>query len=140
MGCLVGIDFGEKRTGIAHTDPFQIIASGLTTLSPDKSLIFLKEYVLKNEVEAIIIGEPKQKDGNFSSIEKNIKFFIEKLKTQIPNIKVIRHHEIYTSKLANQTIIDLGIKKSKRRNKSLIDQVSATIILQSYLELIKYKK
>ncbi len=140
MGCLVGIDFGEKRTGIAHTDPFQLIATGLTTLSPTKSLIFLKKYVLENEVEAIIIGEPKQKDGNFSSIEKKIKFFIKKLKIQIPNIKVVRYDERYTSKLAKQTIIEFGIKKSKRRNKSLIDQVSATIILQSYLELIKHQK
>ena len=72
MGCLLALDFGEKRTGIAHTDPFQIIASALTTLTPKETLIFLQEYISKNDVEAIIIGQPKQRDGSFSNIEKLI--------------------------------------------------------------------
>ena len=134
MGCLVALDFGEKRTGIAHTDPFQIIASGITTLPPNETLVFLEKYVLKNDVDAIIIGQPRQKDGNLSDLETHIVKFIAKLKVKISNIKIIRHDERYTSKIAFQTIIDSGIKRNKRKNKSLVDQISATIILQSYLE------
>jgi putative Holliday junction resolvase len=134
MGCLVALDFGEKRTGIAHTDPFQIIASGITTLSPNETLVFLEKYVLKNNVDAIIIGQPRQKDGNLSDLETHIVKFIAKLRVKISNIKIIRHDERYTSKIAFQTIIDSGIKRNKRKNKSLVDQISATIILQSYLE------
>jgi putative Holliday junction resolvase len=140
MGCLIALDFGEKRTGIAHTDPFQIIASGITTLPPNETLIFLEQYVLKNDVEAIIVGQPKQKDGSFSNIETLILKFIAKIQNKISNIKIIRHDERYTSKIASQVIIDSGIKKNKRKNKSLIDQISATIILQSYLELKKLQK
>ena len=134
MGCLIALDFGEKRTGIAHTDPFQIIASGITTLSPNETLVFLEKYVLKNNVDAIIIGQPRQKDGNLSDLETHIVKFIAKLRVKISNIKIIRHDERYTSKIAFQTIIDSGIKRNKRKNKSLVDQISATIILQSYLE------
>ena len=140
MGCLIALDFGEKRTGIAHTDPFQIIASGITTLPPNETLIFLEKYILKNDVEAIIVGQPKQKDGSFSNIETLILKFIAKIQNKISNIKIIRHDERYTSKIASQVIIDSGIKKNKRKNKSLIDQISATIILQSYLELKKLQK
>ena len=140
MGCLIALDFGEKRTGIAHTDPFQIIASGITTLPPNETLIFLEKYILKNDVEAIIVGQPKQKDGSFSNIEMLIVKFIAKLQNKISNIKIIRHDERYTSKIASQVIIDSGIKKNKRKNKSLIDQISATIILQSYLEFKKLQK
>ena len=140
MGCLVALDFGEKRTGIAHTDPFQIIASGLTTLSPNETLIFLEEYILKNDVEAIIVGQPKQKDGSFSSVESHILKFILKLQNKLSNIKIIRHDERYTSKIASQVIVDSGIKKNKRKNKLLVDQISATVILQSYLEFKNFQK
>ncbi len=140
MGCLVALDFGEKRTGIAHTDPFQIIASGLTTLSPNETLIFLEEYILKNDVEAIIVGQPKQKDGSFSSVESHILKFIFKLQNKLSNIKIIRHDERYTSKIASQVIVDSGIKKNKRKNKLLVDQISATVILQSYLEFKNFQK
>ncbi len=140
MGCLVALDFGEKRTGIAHTDPFKIIASGLITLSPKETLDFLEQYVLKNDVEAIIVGQPKQKDGTFSNIESSILKFIIKLQIRITNVRIIRYDERFTSKIASQVIIDSGIKKSKRKNKSLIDKISATIILQSYLESNKILK
>ena len=140
MGCLIALDFGEKRTGIAHTDPFQIIASGLTTLTPNETLIFLEKYLSNNDVEAIIVGQPKQKNGNFSSIETIILKFIIKLQNKFSNIKIIRHDERYTSKIASQVISDSGIKKNKRKNKSLVDQISATIILQSYLEFKKFQK
>lgn len=140
MGCLVAIDYGEKRTGIAHTDSLQLIASGLTTLPSVESIEFLQQYLLDNEVEAIIIGQPRQKDGTFSSIEKQILKFISTLKKKLPNVRVIRHDERFTSKLASQVIMDSGLKKRRRRNKSIIDKISATIILQSYLELKSYQK
>ena len=140
MGCLIALDFGEKRTGIAHTDSFQIIASGLTTLTPNETLIFLEKYLSNNDVEAIIVGQPKQKNGNFSSLETIILKFIIKLQNKFSNIKIIRHDERYTSKIASQVISDSGIKKNKRKNKSLVDQISATIILQSYLEFKKFQK
>ena len=132
MGCLVAIDYGEKRTGIAHTDSLQLIASGLTTLPSIESIEFLQQYLLDNEVEAIIIGQPRQKDGTFSSIEKQILKFISTLKKKLPNVRIIRHDERFTSKLASQVIMDSGLKKRKSRNKSIIDKISATIILQSY--------
>lgn len=140
MGCLIALDFGEKRTGIAHTDPLQMIASGITTLTPNETLIFLEKYVLKNDVDAIIVGQPRQKDGSLSYVETHIVKFIAKLQLKISNIKIIRHDERYTSKIAIRTIIDSGIKKNKRKNKSLVDQISATIILQSYLEFKKPQK
>lgn len=140
MGCLIALDFGEKRTGIAHSDPFQMIATGITTLTPNETLVFLEKYVLKNDVDAIIVGQPRQKDGNLSDIETHIVKFIAKLQLKISNIKIIRHDERYTSKIAIRTIIDSGIKKNKRKNKSLVDQISATIILQSYLEFKKLQK
>tara|TARA_B110000008_G_scaffold6741_1_gene6637 strand:+ start:1079 stop:1501 length:423 start_codon:yes stop_codon:yes gene_type:complete len=140
MGCLIALDFGEKRTGIAHSDPFQMIATGITTLTPNETLVFLEKYVLKNDVDAIIVGQPRQKDGNLSDIETHIIKFIAKLQLKISNIKIIRHDERYTSKIAIRTIIDSGIKKNKRKNKSLVDQISATIILQSYLEFKKLQK
>ena len=140
MGCLVALDFGEKRTGIAHTDPFQIIASALTTLTPKETLIFLKEYISINDVEAIIIGQPKQRDGNFSNIEKVIIKFITKLQETIPDLTVIRHDERFTSKIASKAMLENGLKKNQRINKSLIDQISATIILQSYLDFKKNQK
>tara|TARA_B100001175_G_scaffold56828_1_gene45785 strand:- start:1059 stop:1481 length:423 start_codon:yes stop_codon:yes gene_type:complete len=140
MGCLVAIDYGEKRTGIAHTDSLQLIASGLTTLPSIESIEFLQQYLLHNDVEAIIIGQPRQKDGTFSSIEKQILKFISTLKKKLPNVRVIRHDERFTSKLASQVIMDSGLKKRRRRNKSIIDKISATIILQSYLELKSYQK
>ncbi|MAH82559.1 MAG: Holliday junction resolvase RuvX [Flavobacteriaceae bacterium] len=140
MGCLVAIDYGEKRTGIAHTDSLQLIASGLTTLPSIESIEFLQQYLLHNDVEAIIIGQPRQKDGTFSSIEKQILKFISTLKKKLPNVRIIRHDERFTSKLASQVIMDSGLKKRRRRNKSIIDKISATIILQSYLELKSYQK
>ena len=140
MGCLVAIDYGEKRTGIAHTDSLQLIASGLTTLPSIESIEFLQQYLLHNDVEAIIIGQPRQKDGTFSSIEKQILKFISTLKKKLPNVRIIRHDERFTSKLASQVIMDSGLKKRRRRSKSIIDKISATIILQSYLELKSYQK
>ncbi|MHB0754996.1 Holliday junction resolvase RuvX [Polaribacter sp. M15] len=133
MGRILAIDFGKVRTGIAITDELKIIASGLTTV-PTKELIpFLKEYISKENVELFLIGKPKQMNNTDSESETLIVPFLEKLSKEIPNIPTQRVDERFTSKMAFQTMIDGGLKKSKRRNKALVDEISATIILQSYL-------
>lgn len=133
MARLLAIDFGTKRTGIAITDEMQIIASGLTTVLTKDLISFLKDYFAKENVELIIIGEPKQKDGTHSDVEECIKNFILKLVKIFPTLRVERMDERFTSKIAFKTIIKSGLSKKKRQNKSLIDQISATIILQDYL-------
>jgi len=137
MGSLLAFDFGEKRLGIAHTDPLNIIASGLTTLSPSEAINFLKKYKLQNNIDALVIGQSKRYDGSFPSIEKKVLKFINELERNLPEIKIIRYDERFTSKIAKKTILESGLKKHKRRDKKLVDKISATIILQSYLESIK---
>ena len=133
MARILAIDFGEKRTGIAVTDELQIIASGLTTVETKELLQFLKEYTSKQAVELFIIGEPKQMNNTVSESEKHILPFLKSLEKQIPTIPILRVDERFTSKMAFQTMIDSGLKKKQRRNKALVDEISATIILQSYL-------
>ncbi|SDR81246.1 putative holliday junction resolvase [Polaribacter sp. KT25b] len=133
MGRILAIDFGKKRTGIAVTDELQIIASGLTTVNTDEIFAFLKEYISKEKVELFIVGKPKQMNNTDSESEALILPFLEKLSKEIPQIKVKRVDERFTSKMAFQTMIDGGLKKNQRKNKALVDEISATIILQSYL-------
>ena len=133
MGRILAIDYGTKRTGIAVTDELQIIASGLTTVVTEKLLEFLKDYLTKENVELFVIGEPKQMNNQASESEIYIQSFIEKLTIAIPNIPIKRVDERYTSKMAFQTMIDSGLKKNQRKNKALVDEISATLILQSYL-------
>ncbi len=133
MSKLLGIDYGKKRTGIAETDDLQIIASGLTTVETPRLWDFLQDYFSKNKVEKIVIGESLDLQGLPNPIEQDILKFIEKFKKKYPDIKVIREDERYTSKMAFDTMLKGGVKKKKRRNKALIDQVSAALILQSYL-------
>ena len=134
MGCLVGIDFGIKSTGLAYTDPNKIIATGLKNLPTNIVISYIQDYFKNEEVDAFIIGKPIQKDGTPSELENKIINFILELKKYFPNKKIERYDERYTSKMAKQVIINLGIKKKKRTNKGLVDQISATIILQSYLD------
>ena len=134
MGCLVGIDFGTKRTGLSCTDPNQMIASGLNNLPTAEVLPFLKEYCQRENVDAFVIGQPLQRDGMPSSVETKIGEFIEALKRSFPNQKIKRYDERFTSKIAMQSLIEGGLKKKKRADKGLIDQVSATLILQSFLD------
>jgi len=133
MGRILAIDYGKKRTGLAVTDELQIIASGLTTVLTKELLRFLKDYIAIERVELILIGEPKQMDYTASESEILIVPFIENLKKQFPKIKIVRVDERFTSKIAFQTMIDSGLKKNQRKNKDLIDEISATLILQSYL-------
>ena len=133
MGRILALDFGEKRTGVAITDELQIIASGLTTIATVELISFLKEYVLKENIELFLVGEPKQMNYKASKNEAIIKPFLKKLEKEFPNIQIKRVDERFTSKMAFQTMIESGLKKGKRKNKALVDEISATIILQSYL-------
>lgn len=133
MARILAIDYGKKRTGIAITDELQIIASGLTTVATSDLMDFLKDYVKNESVELIILGEPKQMNNEVSESEELIGPFIESLKAEIPGIPIERVDERFTSKMAFQTMIDSGLGKKKRQDKGLVDEISATIILQSYL-------
>ena len=133
MARLLAIDFGTKRTGIAITDELQIIASGLKTVETKELIPFLKDYCAKENVELFIIGEPKQMNNDVSESEASILKFVDKLSKAIPAIPVTRVDERFTSKMAFQTMIDSGLTKKQRRNKALVDEISATIILQSYM-------
>ena len=133
MARILAIDYGMKRTGIAVTDVLQIIASGLTTVNTNELIPFLKDYTCKEQVELFIVGEPKQMDNTASESEILILPFLKKLELQFPNIPIQRVDERFTSKMAFQTMIDSGLKKNQRKNKALVDEISATLILQSYL-------
>ncbi|WP_250432769.1 Holliday junction resolvase RuvX [Hanstruepera flava] len=133
MGRILAIDFGKVRTGLAVTDELQIIASGLTTVETKNLIPFLKDYTEKEDVELFLVGEPKQMNNEVSESEALIVPFLKKLETVIPDIPVKRVDERFTSKMAFQTMIDSGLSKKKRQNKSLVDEISATLILQSYL-------
>lgn len=134
MSRLLSIDYGKKRTGIAVSDPLQIIANGLTTVESSKLFEFLEDYLKKEEVESIIVGLPKQMSGQPSENMKRIEPFVNRLKKLYPNINIEYFDERFTSKLAHQAMIDGGLKKQDRRNKELVDEISATIILQGYME------
>lgn len=133
MGRLLAIDYGSKRCGIAVTDEMQIIASGLTTVDTKNLITFLKTYCKDESVDLFLIGLPKQMNNQPSESEPLILKFIKILEKQIPLIPIERVDERFTSKMAFQTMIDSGLKKKQRQNKALVDEISATLILQSYL-------
>jgi len=133
MARILAFDFGKIRTGIAVTDELQIIATGLTTVKTKDIFSFLKNYMQNESVELFLIGEPKQMNNEVSESEKLIIPFIKKLKEKFKNIPIKRVDERFTSKMAFQTMIDSGLSKKQRQNKALIDEISATIILQTYL-------
>ncbi len=136
MGRILAIDYGRKRVGLAVTDELQIIANGLTTVGSKDIFTFLKDYILDEKVDCIVVGEPKQMNYEASESAKYIEPFVRKLKTEFPEIKIERHDERFTSKMAQQTMLDAGLKKKDRQNKGLVDTISATIILQSYMNSI----
>ncbi|WP_034258937.1 Holliday junction resolvase RuvX [Altibacter lentus] len=133
MGRILAIDFGTKRTGIAVTDALQIIASGLTTVATAELMPFLKQYIASEGVELVLVGEPKQRDGSHSDVEEEIQKFLKVFSETFETLPVKRVDERFTSKMAFQTMIDSGLKKKQRQNKALIDEISATILLQDYL-------
>jgi putative Holliday junction resolvase len=133
MPRILAIDYGLKRTGIAVTDELQIIASGLTTIPSETAITFLKEYFSKENVAKVLIGEPKQMNGQPSESTPIIEKFVVQFQKNFPDMKVERADERFTSKMAFQTMIDSGLKKQQRKNKALIDEIAATIMLQDYL-------
>ncbi len=139
MGRILAIDYGKKRVGVAVTDPLQIIANGLTTVSSGEILKFIVDYVSKENVEKIVVGLPKTMKGEESESMKYITPFMASLKKKLPKIPVEMFDERFTSVLAHRAIIEGGVKKMDRRNKALVDEVSATIILQSYMESQRLK-
>ena len=134
MPRILAIDYGLKRSGIAITDPLRLIASGLTTVETSKLILFLSEYFAKEEVDLIVVGLPKQMDNSASESEPAILKFIESLDRNFVGLKVVRYDERFTSKMASQAMISGGVKKSKRREKGMLDKISATFILQGFME------
>lgn len=135
MARILSIDYGKKRTGIAVTDPLQIIAGGLATVATCELMSFLQNYVARESVERIVVGEPKQLNGEPSENLSRVKQFVAKLRKTLPDIPVEFYDERFTSVLAHKTMIDSGISKKARQNKALVDEISATIILQDYLRM-----
>ena len=134
MGKLLGIDYGAKRTGIAMTDSMQIIASGLTTVETHKLDDFISNIVLKEDIECFVVGDPKNLDGTYTDNTRDVNSFVKKLQKLYPGILLRQIDERFTSKIAKQSILASGIKKQARQNKALVDEVSATIILQNYMD------
>ena len=134
MAKALGIDYGKKRVGIAISDSLQIIASALTTIDTPNIFTFLKDLLEKEEIDCFVVGEPKNLDGTPTDSTVITKEFVVKLSKKYPHISIKRIDERFTSKIAKQSILDAGIKKMKRRDKALVDKVSAAIILQSYLD------
>lgn len=134
MGRIIAIDYGQKRAGLAVTDPLQIIANGLDTVPSHTLIDFLEKYFAREQVDLILLGYPRQSSGADSESMRFVKPFFNRLKNKFPQIPVQWVDERYTSKIAFQTMIDGGLKKKARQNKELVDKISATIILQSYLE------
>lgn len=134
MGRIMALDYGQKRVGIAVTDESRIIANGLATLHVKDVMNFLKDYVSREKVDCIVVGEPRDMKNKASDASRYIEPFVKHLRKQFPAILVDRMDERFTSRMAFQTMIDAGLGKKDRRNKELVDTISATIILQSYLE------
>lgn len=133
MGRILSIDYGRKRTGLAVTDPLQIIAGGLATVSTSELFDWLKAYVTKESVERIVIGEPRQLDGSPSENLARVQQFVNRWRKAMPDVPIEFFDERFTSALAHQAMLDGGLKKKARQNKALVDEISATIILEDYM-------
>ena len=138
MGRILAIDYGQKRVGFAVTDELQICANGLDTIPVAQAFDYLKQYLQREKVDVIVVGEPRKMDNTPSESSRYIEPFVNRLRKELPNISpgttLARMDERFTSRLAFQTMIDIGLKKKDRQNKALVDKMSATIILQSYME------
>ena len=133
MARILSIDYGKKRTGLAVTDPLQIIANGLATVSTSTLYDWLKDYVAREKVERIVIGEPRQTDGQPSENLARVQQFVNRWRKSMPQVPIEYFDERFTSVLAHQAMLDGGLKKKDRQNKALVDEISATIILEDYL-------
>jgi putative Holliday junction resolvase len=137
MARVLAIDYGTKRVGIAVTDPDQIIASGLTTVHSTELIDFLQKYCAKENVETFVVGDPRKLNNEATHLTKIVNEFVVSLARKFPGKKIVRMDERFTSKMAMQTLIMSGVKKKDRQKKELLDEVSATIILQSYLQSVQ---
>ena len=131
---ILAIDYGKKRTGIAVTDPAQIIAGGLTTVETPRLMQYIKDYISRENVETIVIGLPVQPNGEPSENQARVRSFTGELRKQLPDVQIDFYDERFTSVLAHRAMLDSGIGKKRRQDKALVDEISATIILQNYLE------
>lgn len=134
MARILSIDYGKKRTGLAVTDPLQIIAGGLATVPTNELFQFLQDYIAREQVECIVIGEPKQPNGMPSENLERVQQFVNRWRRAVPHIPINYYDERFTSVLAHRAMIEGGLKKKDRQNKALVDEISATIILQNYME------
>lgn len=134
MGRIMAVDYGGKRCGIAVTDPQRIIASGLDTVHPNELIPFIQEYAKREPLDLLVVGLPYRMDGSLSPIAEQIKGFLDKLSKAIPELAIDGIDESYSSQQAVQALIQSGVPKKKRRQKELVDKVSATLILQRYME------
>ena len=134
MGRIMGIDYGRKRTGVAVTDPLKIIAGNLATVPTHTLMQFIKDYLSREQVERIVVGQPTQLSGEPSESMKYITPFVNRLRKELPDMPVVMYDERFTSTIAHQTMIDGGMKKSDRRDKARVDAIAATIILNDYLQ------
>lgn len=134
MGRIMGIDYGRKRTGIAVTDPLQIIAGNLATVPTHTLLQYIKDYMAHEQVERIVVGQPTQLNGEPSESMRYITPFVERLRKELPDTPIVMYDERFTSTIAHQAMIDGGMKKSDRRDKARVDAIAATIILNDYLQ------
>ena len=139
MGRIVAIDYGRKRTGVAVTDTLQLIANGLATVPSGELVKFLTDYVAREPVERVVVGLPKQMNNELSENMKYVKAFVAQLKRALPDVPVEYYDERFTSVLAHKAMLEGGLKKKKRQEKGLVDEISAVIILQFYLEHKKYQ-
>ena len=136
MGRILGIDYGRKRTGVAVTDPLKIVAGNLATVPTHTLMQFIKDYIAREQVERIVIGQPTQLNGEPSESMRYIAPFVNRLRKELPDMPVVMYDERFTSTIAHQAMIDGGMKKSDRRDKSRVDSIAATIILNDYLQSI----
>ena len=136
MGRILGIDYGRKRTGLAVTDPLKIVAGNLATVPTHTLMQFIKDYIAREQVERIVIGQPMQLNGQPSESVRYITPFVNRLRKELPDMPVVMYDERFTSAIAHQAMIDGGMKKSDRRDKSRVDAIAATIILNDYLQSI----
>lgn len=135
---LMAFDYGTKRVGIAVSDPLQIIATALDTVHPEKIWDFLKNYLQQEQVETFVVGKPLQTDGTDSESAQHVVGFVRKLQREYPEIPIVHVDERFTSKIASQVIVQSGMKKNRRKEKGLVDTISATLILQTYMDTEKY--
>lgn len=133
MARILSIDYGKKRTGLAVTDPLQIIANGLATVSTNELFDWLKAYIEREPVERIVIGEPRQPNGEPSENLARVRQFVARWQKTMPHVPIVLFDERYTSVLAHQAMIDGGLRKKARQNKALVDEISATILLEDYM-------